>query len=238
MALARAGVALLLDLVDVPPGATSRPPVHYLLASYLTPELVAAKAASEWSGSIRPEHAPPDEADFRGLWPDPDQYVRTVLILSLRRRRPDVADFPSAASVIDETLAGRDTLVQALERVALAHVLRLARDPAFRLQVVIEATPLGDDARVAEEINAVTSANVAVWLTFWEEITRRFGRRNWTGADTRRLAAFWYTGTEGVARAALHAYRVGASESSMSEPTRSILTLTVLGAFADFMRDS
>jgi hypothetical protein len=223
--------ALLFDLFDAPDNTAPSPQVRYLLGRYLTPRLIVAKAASEWSGPTGADNGPPDRASFQDVWPESD-HLGDALIWALKQRLAGVADGSRADAVI---AAGtdEDSLVEALELVAVEHVRGLVPDPAFRLQTLISATTLGRDERLHEALSRISSANVAAWVPFWKTIGTALGPLHWPDAGSYRLAALWHAGTATVARGALDDYRADPGQLTLSQPTGWLLKLTVLGIVSE-----
>jgi hypothetical protein len=172
----------------------------------------------------------PTQSSLRWQWPEQGDFLRDLVIWTLRARLPRTAELPLAEGVIRQVHAGLSPL-EALKDVAWEHVIRLLRQAAFRLQVLIEATPIAFDGRVDQALQYLASTNADAWTPFWGEIIRTFGHQLRGEHAPERIATSWHVGTQSVARAALSGAGLAPDVATLGEPAASLLEIILEGMF-------
>lgn len=220
--------AVVAQLTDASSGgAASR--CFTPMLGYLTRRQVTGAARRLWrTGGA--EGDAPTQSSLQWQWPEHEDFLRDVVIWTLRARLPRLGDLPLAEGVIRQVPAGLSPL-EALTDLAWEHVIRLLRQPAFRLQVVVGATPLAFDSRVAEALQYIASDNADAWSPFWREIVQALGSQLCTDSVPQRLALGWHIGIESVARVALPSAGFDPNALTVGEQARSLLKIILDGLF-------
>jgi hypothetical protein len=180
-----------------PADAKGRPPFEEVLA-WLSRRRVVSEALRSWQPDAeKPRDSGPTEAAYRYRWRTQAGYLRDLVIwaLSPRMRRPEQVD--RADEVIDAVQAGRLGFSDAIGKIAAAEVEDLADDPAFRLQLVFQAT-LAHDPQVHDALCRVDKTNVDAWTEFVERSYAKLGLTPRPGVTFAQLGSALHAVGEGV----------------------------------------
>jgi hypothetical protein len=118
------------------------------------------------------EHSRPSVSAFRYRWESQTGYLRDLITYALRSRMATPRETAKAKDVLFKV----QPLDQAIDRIAYDEVRDLNEDPAFRLQMVFQAT-LAHDDQVAYTLHRIDTTNFETWRDFYQEALERLGLR-------------------------------------------------------------
>jgi hypothetical protein len=203
-----------------------RPPFEEVLA-WLSRRRVVTEALRGWQPDAeKTRDSGPTEAAYRYRWRTQAGYLRDLVIWSLspRMRRPEQVD--RADKVISAVQAGELGMSAAVGRIAAAEVDDLENDPAFRLQLVFQAT-LAHDPQVHDALGRVDKTNVDAWTEFAERSYAKLGLTLRPGTTFAQLGSALHAAGEGVMfRAIIN--RPGGSAPAPAELLNLIATALII----------
>lgn len=186
----------LAGRADQPVQDGERPPFEEVLA-WLSRRRVVAEAVR----ASRPEKVgrstEPTEAAFRYRWHSQARYLRDLVIWALRSRMDRPRQIEYADSIIDRVRSSELSLADAIGEIAAKEVAELLADPAFRLQMVFQAT-LAHDPHVADALHRIDVANVRAWAEFTKRSFDLLGLRLRPGLDFDQLGCALHAAGQGV----------------------------------------
>lgn len=154
------------------------------------PALHASAATREEAGNL--------EWAFRRRWEPKENYLVDLVVFSLGPRTAT----PEEIDVARKILHSGVPLSEVIDRIAYHVVSSLRKNPAFRLQMIFQAT-LAKDYRVAYVLHKVDERNVNAWREFYDEAIRHFGLRLKPEVELDHFAYALHTAGEGVVFRAL-----------------------------------
>lgn len=149
---------------DLPVQDGERPPFEEVLA-WLSRRRVVAEAVRASKPERVGRSTEPTEAAFRYRWHSQAGYLRDLVIWALSSRMGRPLQIEYADSLIDRVRRSELSLADAIGEIAAKEVADLTADPAFRLQMVFQAT-LAHDPHVANALHRIDDANVRAWAEF------------------------------------------------------------------------
>jgi hypothetical protein len=102
-----------------------------------------------------------------------------------------------ADGIIDRMSHTGLSLADAIGEIATKEVAELTADPAFRLQMVFQAT-LAHDSHVADALHRIDVANVRAWAEFTKRSFEKLGLRLRPGLDFDQLGCALHAAGQGV----------------------------------------
>jgi hypothetical protein len=181
------------------PAATKgRPPFEEVLA-WLSRRRVVTEALRAWKPDPRKARdSGPTEAAYRYRWRTQAGYLRDLVIWALSPRMDRPKEIRYADGIIDKVQSGERRLPSAISEITATEVKVLREDPAFRLQMIFQAT-LAHDAQVADALHRIDKANVDAWTEFARRSYAKLGLRPRKGMeDFRLLGCALHAAGEGV----------------------------------------
>ncbi|MGH3167187.1 MAG: hypothetical protein ACRDN0_15020 [Trebonia sp.] len=229
-----AGKRLLRDLLrdaDGPAGIGERPPFEEVLA-WLTRRSVVEEACRAWQASGgEAAGACPTEAAYRYRWHTQSDYLRDLVITALAPRMEHPEEVGCASGVIDAVRAG-ERLADAIGEIAATEVRALSDDPAFRLQMVFQAT-LAHDDRVAYALHLIDKANVEAWTEFARQSYGKLGLAPRKDVDFRQLGCALHAAGQGIMFRAMLAPRSGPASPDAPAELLALIAKALIIATAD-----
>jgi hypothetical protein len=135
-------------------------------------------------------------------WPKMDDFLVDLVAFSLGPRIATPEEIDAARAILREGLP----LHEVIDRIAYHVVQSLKDNPAFRLQLIFQAT-LAHDYRVASVLHRVDERNVNAWRDFYAEAIRHFGLRLKAEYELTDFAYALHAAGEGVVFRALLPHR-------------------------------
>lgn len=192
----------LLGGIGPRPGAGERTPFDELLA-WLSRRRVVTEALRAWDPDRRERDSGPTEAAYRYRWRTQAGYLRDLVIWALGpRMKYPAQQIRKAREKIDAVKDGKLRLPASIEQIACDEVENLKDDPAFRLQMIFQAS-LAPDPCVADALRRIDKANVDAWTRFVKESFGRIGLSLRDGIEYEHLGCALHAAGEGSTLRAL-----------------------------------
>jgi len=174
-----------------------RPPFEEVLAWLSRRRVVTEALRASKPDPSKPRDAGPTEAAYRYRWRTQAGYLRDLAIwaLSPRMRRPKEIQY--ADGIIDAVRDDDRALPAAIGEITATEVQALKGDPAFRLQMIFQAT-LAHDAQVADALYRIDKAHVDAWTEFARRSYAKLGLQLRKGIDFAQLGCALHAAGEGV----------------------------------------
>lgn len=174
-----------------------RPPFEEVLAWLSRRRVVTEALRASKPDPSKPRDAGPTEAAYRYRWRTQAGYLRDLVIwaLSPRMRRPKEIQY--ADLIIDAVRDGDREMSSAIDEITATEVQALKGDPAFRLQMIFQAT-LAHDAQVADALSRIDKAHVDAWTEFARRSYAKLGLQPRKGIDFVQIGCALHAAGEGV----------------------------------------
>lgn len=181
---------------DQPVEHGERPPFEEVLA-WLSRRRVVAEAVRASKPEKVGRSTEPTEAAFRYRWRSQVSYLRDLVIWVLRSRMDRPRQIEYADGIVDRVRRSELSLAEAIGEIAEQEVAELLADPAFRLQMVFQAT-LAHDPHVADALHRIDAANVRAWSEFTKHSFDKLGLKLRPGLDFDELGCALHAAGQGV----------------------------------------
>jgi hypothetical protein len=180
-----------------PADGTRRPPFEEVLA-WLSRRRVVTEALRAWKpDTSKARDSGPTEAAYRYRWRTQAGYLRDLVIWALSPRMQDPNQIKYADQIIDQVQSGERQLPDAIGAITSKEVKDLKEDPAFRLQMVFQAT-LAHDPHVADALYRIDKANVDAWTEFARRSYAKLGLTLRNDINPALLGCALHAAGEGV----------------------------------------
>jgi hypothetical protein len=180
-----------------PPGGTRRPPFEEVLA-WLSRRRIVTEALRAWKpDTSKARDSGPSESAYRYRWRTQAGYLRDLVIWALSPRMQDPDQINYASQIIDQVQGGERQLPEAIGAITSKEVQDLQEDPAFRLQMVFQAT-LAHDPHVADALHRIDETHVDAWTQFACQSYAKLGLTRRKDIDPKLLGCALQAAGEGV----------------------------------------
>lgn len=214
------------------PDGKRRPPFEEVLA-WLSRRRIVTEAIREWEASPddRTRDSGPTEAAFRYRWRTQAAYLKDVVIWSLlpRARRSELIE--RAYHVIEKARTGACQPHEAIRQIAHDEIRALKEDPAFRMQMIFQAT-LAHDPHVSDALHQMDNSNVDTWTEFVRRSYENLGLTLRRGLNFAQIGRALHAAGQGTL---FHAILASHKSDDPSSPTElmSLLAKALVIATAD-----
>lgn len=157
---------------DSAPEASSGEPEAPLdeLLAWVSRRRVVVEAGRGSAG----DETKPTESAYKHRWKVQTAYLRDLVVYALRSRTATPVVTEEARELLSSTRHRELRFDEMIERIACSEFLDLVNDPAFRLQLVFQATLVHDD-QIATVLDHIDHTNVTAWRDFYEAAIVQLG---------------------------------------------------------------